>query len=83
MRDNDNTRAYKLAAYHFASPEAGYGYADNEWIAGYVALRKLGDAELAVYHFPRFLAAVESHCMHICPTINWRSSAICMSLTSK
>ena len=60
MRDNDNTRAYKLAAYHFASPEAGYGYADNEWIAGYVALRKLGDAELAVYHFTRFLAAVES-----------------------
>ncbi|PRZ49878.1 soluble lytic murein transglycosylase [Tritonibacter scottomollicae] len=60
MRDNDNTRAYKLAAYHFASPEDGYGYADNEWIAGYVALRKLDDAELAVYHFTRFLAAVES-----------------------
>lgn len=60
MRDNDNTRAYKLAAYHFATPDAGYGYADNEWIAGYVALRKLDDAELAVYHFTRFLAAVES-----------------------
>ena len=60
MRDEDNTRAYKLAAYHFALPEDGYGYADNEWIAGYVALRKLGDAELAAYHFTRFLAAVES-----------------------
>ncbi len=60
MRDNDNTRAYKLAAYHFSTPEDGYGYADNEWIAGYVALRKLGDAELASYHFTRFLAAVKS-----------------------
>ncbi|TNJ47552.1 lytic transglycosylase domain-containing protein [Phaeobacter sp. B1627] len=60
MRDNDNTRAYRLAANHFATADAGYGYADNEWIAGYVALRKLENAELAVYHFTRFLAAVKS-----------------------
>ncbi|OIQ29186.1 MAG: tail length tape measure protein [Alphaproteobacteria bacterium MedPE-SWcel] len=60
MRDNDNTRAYRLAANHFATPDVGYGYADNEWIAGYVALRKLDDADLAVYHFTRFLAAVKS-----------------------
>ena len=60
MRDNDNTRAYKLAAYHFATPEDGPGYAENEWIAGYVALRKLKDAELAAYHFTRFLAAVKT-----------------------
>ncbi|WP_420005048.1 transglycosylase SLT domain-containing protein [Arenibacterium sp. LLYu02] len=60
MRDNDNTRAYKLAAYHFSTPADGAGYAENEWIAGYVALRKLGDAELAVYHFTRFLSAVKT-----------------------
>ncbi|NIZ12804.1 lytic transglycosylase domain-containing protein [Phaeobacter sp. HF9A] len=60
MRDGENTRAYKLAAYHFASAEDGYDYADCEWIAGYIALRKLNDAELAAYHFTRFLAAVKT-----------------------
>ncbi|MFW8594189.1 transglycosylase SLT domain-containing protein [Cribrihabitans neustonicus] len=60
MRDGDNERAYQLAAYHFSNPEDGYGYADCEWLAGYIALQKLRDPELAAVHFTRFLEAVET-----------------------
>lgn len=60
MRDGKHERAYQLAAHHFATPLAGYGYSDCEWLAGYIALRKLNDPELAVYHFERFLASVET-----------------------
>lgn len=60
MRDGKNERAYQLAAHHFASPDVGYGYSDCEWLAGYIALRKLDDPELAVHHFERFLASVET-----------------------
>lgn len=60
MRDGKHERAYQLAAHHFATPETGYGYSDCEWLSGYIALRKLKDAELAVHHFERFLASVET-----------------------
>lgn len=60
MRDGKHERAYQLAAHHFAAPEVGYGYSDCEWLAGYIALQKLKDAELAVYHFERFLASIET-----------------------
>ncbi|QAX30851.1 lytic transglycosylase domain-containing protein [Leisingera sp. NJS204] len=60
MRDKDYERAYQLAAYHFSSPEDGYGYSDCEWLAGYIALQKLRDPELAAVHFQRFLASVET-----------------------
>ncbi|WP_291729249.1 lytic transglycosylase domain-containing protein [Leisingera sp. F5] len=60
MRDKDYERAYQLAAYHFSSPEDGYGYSDCEWLAGYIALQKLHDPELAAVHFQRFLASVET-----------------------
>ncbi|UWS79215.1 lytic transglycosylase domain-containing protein [Phaeobacter sp. G2] len=60
MRDGKHEQAYQLAAHHFSRPEVGYGYSDCEWLAGYIALRKLKDAELAVYHFDRFLASVET-----------------------
>ncbi|MGR3761671.1 lytic transglycosylase domain-containing protein [Roseobacteraceae bacterium NS-SX3] len=60
MRDGRNEEAYQLAAYHFSAPGAGYGYSDCEWLAGYIALRKLNDPELAVHHFERFLASVET-----------------------
>ncbi|AUQ65424.1 Soluble lytic murein transglycosylase [Phaeobacter inhibens] len=60
MRDGNHERAYQLAAHHFAPKDAGYGYSDCEWLAGYIALRKLRDPELAAYHFERFLASVES-----------------------
>lgn len=60
MRDGNFERAYQLAAFHFSTPEDGYGYADSEWIAGYVALRHLKDPELAAYHFNRFITSVET-----------------------
>ncbi|MEP2718585.1 lytic transglycosylase domain-containing protein [Pseudophaeobacter sp.] len=60
MRDGKHERAYQLAAHHFSDPDVGYGYSDCEWLAGYIALRKLKDAELAVHHFERFLASIET-----------------------
>ena len=60
MRDGDHERAYQLAAYHFSTAADGYGYSDCEWLAGYIALQKLRDPELAAVHFQRFLASVET-----------------------
>ena len=60
MRDGNNERAYQLAAHHFSTPDAGYGYSDCEWLAGYIALRKLNDPALAAQHFERFLSSVET-----------------------
>ncbi|WP_417472938.1 transglycosylase SLT domain-containing protein [Leisingera sp.] len=60
MRDKNYEDAYQLAAYHFATPEDGYGYSDCEWLAGYIALQMLRDPELAAYHFNRFLDSVET-----------------------
>ena len=58
MREGDAGRAYKMAARHHLSE--GEDYADLEWLAGYIALRKLGDAETALRHFNRFAKAVAS-----------------------
>ncbi|MGF1502441.1 MAG: transglycosylase SLT domain-containing protein [Paracoccaceae bacterium] len=52
--------AYRLAAGHHLTPMDGYDYADLEWLAGWVALRKLSDPAAAVGHFERFEAAVET-----------------------
>lgn len=60
MRDGKNEQAYQLAAHHFSTPDAGYGYSDCEWLAGYIALQKLDDPKLAIYHFERFLASIET-----------------------
>ncbi|MBS0564981.1 MAG: lytic transglycosylase domain-containing protein [Proteobacteria bacterium] len=59
MREGDPRRAYKLASRHFLTAEDGEDYADLEWLAGYIALRKLGDAKLALQHFDRFAAAAK------------------------
>lgn len=56
MRLGDPGRAYKLAARHHL-PADGADYTDLEWLAGYIALRKLGDAETALKHFARVRAA--------------------------
>lgn len=60
MRDGNNQRAYQLAARHHTTPEAGYNYSDLEWLAGYIALRKLNDPATAVQHFDRFLDSIET-----------------------
>ncbi len=56
MREGDARRAYRMAASHHLT--RGEDYADLEWLAGYIALRKLGDAALALQHFDRFAKAV-------------------------
>ncbi|MFN6951891.1 MAG: lytic transglycosylase domain-containing protein [Albidovulum sp.] len=56
MREGDAGRAYRMAARHHL--QSGADYADLEWLAGYIALRKLGDAATALGHFDRFLKAV-------------------------
>ena len=60
MRQGKDDTAYRAAALHGMTPEMGYGYADLEWLAGYIALRKLGDPTTALRHFERFDAAVRS-----------------------
>lgn len=56
MREGDPARAYRMAAAHHL--RSGDDYADLEWLAGYVALRKLGDPGTALSHFDRFLKVV-------------------------
>ncbi len=56
MREGDARRAYRMAAMHYL--RSGSHYADLEWLAGYIALRKLGDATTALTHFDRFAKAV-------------------------
>ncbi|MCA0929276.1 lytic transglycosylase domain-containing protein [Ruegeria profundi] len=60
MRNGDANRAYRIAANHHMTPEMGYAYADLEWLAGFLALRKLNDPATAVRHFQNFSAAVQS-----------------------
>lgn len=56
MREGDPRRAYLMAARHRLEPGGATAedYADLEWLAGYIALRKLGDGETALKHFGRF-----------------------------
>lgn len=58
MRVGDPARAYRIASTHHLT--AGSSYADLEWLAGYIALRKLDDPDTALTHFARFRAAVGS-----------------------
>ena len=58
MRVGDAKTAYRMAARHHLT-ETDEDYADLEWLAGYIALRKLDDPETALTHFRRVRAAAE------------------------
>ena len=58
MREGDPERAYEIAARHFM--DAGSGYSDLEWLAGYIALHKLNEPKTALRHFDNHNAAVFS-----------------------
>ena len=58
MRDGSAALAYELAARHFLTE--GASYADLEWLAGYIALRKLQDPITALTHFQNHRAAILS-----------------------
>ncbi|MEO0957827.1 MAG: hypothetical protein AAFY66_05075, partial [Pseudomonadota bacterium] len=59
-REGRKELAYRLASRHFTTPDSGYDHADLEWVAGWVALRKLGDASRARAHFEKFETLVET-----------------------
>jgi soluble lytic murein transglycosylase len=56
IRDRDYQTAYRLAAGHGLI--SGEAFRDAEWIAGWIALEKLGDAVKAESHFRVFGAGV-------------------------
>lgn len=58
MRDGKHAQAYAVASQHFLT--AGSDYADLEWLAGFIALRKLDAPKQALAHFNSFQAAVET-----------------------
>ncbi|MEM6729269.1 MAG: lytic transglycosylase domain-containing protein [Pseudomonadota bacterium] len=58
MRAGEARRAYRLASRHGLSE--GRHYADLEWLSGYIALRKLRDADTALRHFERFEKAIDT-----------------------
>ncbi|MFQ5567594.1 MAG: hypothetical protein ACE5EU_14670, partial [Paracoccaceae bacterium] len=45
---------YALASRHHLVPGDGYAFAELEWLAGWIALRKLGQPVQALAHFQRF-----------------------------
>lgn len=58
LEDGDTRGAYWIAAQNFGS--RGPDYADSEWVAGFIALTRLGEPKRAVGHFTRFQSAVAS-----------------------
>lgn len=52
MREGRGQEAYRVAANHHLQDDGDA--AQLEWLSGYVALRKLGDARTALRHFTRF-----------------------------
>lgn len=56
LRDGDPRTAYRVASSHHLA--GGADYADLEFVAGFVALRSLGDAPAALEHFRALGAAV-------------------------
>ncbi|MGH1353795.1 MAG: lytic transglycosylase domain-containing protein [Thalassovita sp.] len=60
MRDGAYRDAYRVAHAHFMTADDGYGYADLEWLSGYLSVRYLDEPERALDHFQRFRAAVET-----------------------
>jgi len=62
IRERDYQKAYQLAAGHGLL--SGEAFRDAEWMAGWLALEKLGDAAKAEAHFRVFGAGVASAQQH-------------------
>ncbi|NEY90266.1 lytic transglycosylase domain-containing protein [Tabrizicola oligotrophica] len=58
MRNGQESTAYRLAARHHL--KEGSDRADLEFLAGFIALRKLGDADTALRHFADLKAGVKT-----------------------
>jgi soluble lytic murein transglycosylase len=59
MREGDGSTAYRIAANHQIADDSDIR-SELEWLAGYIALRKLDDGETALAHFRDFRGGVES-----------------------
>lgn len=61
MRNGREKEAYRIAANHHIPVDGGASsYADLEFLAGFIALRKLGDPATAETHFQHLLAGVST-----------------------
>jgi soluble lytic murein transglycosylase len=62
MRQNRPAEAYRVAANHHLAPGGGgaSAYADLEFLAGFLALRRLDDPATALRHFRNLLANVST-----------------------
>jgi soluble lytic murein transglycosylase len=61
MRTGDPKDAYRVAANHFLPTDSGASaYADLEFLAGFIALRRLNDPATAEKHFQHLLAGVST-----------------------
>lgn len=58
LKNGDWRLTYELAAPHGMT--SGRDFAEAEWLAGWVALRHLGDANLALEHFERLQTGVST-----------------------
>jgi len=58
LREGKARTAYRIAASHYLND--GDTFAELEWLSGYIALRKLGDAETALRHFRAHKSGVQS-----------------------
>lgn len=56
LEDGDVTGAYRIASQNYGT--GGTPYADSEWVAGFIALTRMNDPDVAIAHFERFKAAV-------------------------
>lgn len=57
-REGRGQVAYLLASQNHLSPTDGYDYSEVEWLAGWIALRRLNDPKRAAEHFHRFQGSV-------------------------
>ncbi|HLS18686.1 MAG TPA: transglycosylase SLT domain-containing protein [Paracoccaceae bacterium] len=60
LRESGPGPAYAIASNHGMTPSSGYAYSDAEWMAGWIALTRLGDPARALGHFQRFRDSVET-----------------------
>lgn len=61
MRNGQPKSAYRIAANHFLPTDSGASnYADLEFLAGFIALRRLDDPGTALKHFQHLLAGVST-----------------------
>jgi soluble lytic murein transglycosylase len=73
MRAGQPRDAYRVAARNRMSE--GQDYADLEFLAGFIALRKLDDAETALKHFANLKAAVETP-ISVARALYWQGRAL-------